>query len=59
MTKNKEGRMVVPRITLNATDAAKAAYLMETHYLNIAELVKALIRKEYGAYTQDNTTTKD
>lgn len=61
MTKNKEEQMVIPRITLNAADSAKAAYLMERHFLTINEMIKALIRKEYVALMQaeeENTTTK-
>lgn len=53
MTKNKEGRMIVPRITLNEKDAAKATYLMERSYLSISEMIKALIRKEYSTVTEN------
>ena len=48
MTKTKE-RIVIPRSTLSGADALKAATLMKHYYLNMNEMIKSLIRKEYDA----------
>lgn len=46
MTKIKD-KVVIPRSTLSGADAYKAATLMKHYYLNINEVIKSLIRKEY------------
>lgn len=40
-------KIVIPRVTLNSKDSEKLNSLMKTYYLEMSELVKFLIRKEY------------
>jgi hypothetical protein len=48
----EEVKLEIPRTRMSAKDSEKLAYLMKHHYLELAELVKFLIRKEYDTITE-------
>lgn len=57
MKKMEEKKVVVQRVQLSGADAEKAAFLMEHYFLDMKEMVKLLIRKEYNNLIQEKSKT--
>lgn len=52
----EEIKLEIPRTRMSVKDSEKLAFLMKHHYLELSELIKFLIRKEYSALTEEQTT---